>query len=173
MNFFFIDYLKWGSPQQQAVYNLLTAHKILYYLRDFTPVVVGTFPLDIAIDSSDIDIACSFDDLQAFQQLVREHFQTYHGFTEVVFTQRSQLAYVVNFTIDHFPVEIFAQTIPVTAQYGYRHLCIEYEILQKKGELFKEKVKAYKRAGMKTEPAFANLLQLEGDPYESLLGFNP
>lgn len=171
MDFFSIDYLKKGTPQQQEIYNLLTTHQILAHLQGFTPVVVGTFPLDIATDTSDIDIACSFVDLANFQQVVQKHFQAYDGFNEVIFNQRNQLAYIANFVIDTFPVEIFAQTIPVTAQYGYRHLCMEYEILQKKGAAFKEKVKACKQAGMKTEPAFATLLNLKGDPYESLLQY--
>lgn len=173
MDFFSIDYLKKGTAKQQEVYDLLTTHQILAHLHEFTPVVVGTFPLDIAIDTSDIDIACSFVDLAHFQQVVQDHFQAYTGFNEVILNQRNPLTYVANFEIANFPVEIFAQTIPVTAQYGYRHLCIEYEILQKKGNAFKEKVKACKQAGWKTEPAFATLLNLKGDPYESLLQYVP
>lgn len=171
MDFFVIDYLKKGTPQQQEVYNLLTTHQILENLQGFTPVVIGTFPLDIAIETSDVDIACCFGDLAVFCTHVRARFSQYDHFIDASFTRDKEETYVANFTIDKWRIEIFAQQIPVTAQYGYRHLCVEYEILQKKGRLFKERVKACKQAGMKTEPAFATLLNLQGDPYESLLNY--
>jgi hypothetical protein len=45
----------------------------------------------------------------------------------------------------------------------------EYRILLEKGEAFRSQIVELKRQGMKTEPAFALLLGLEGDPYLELL----
>ncbi|MGL4365226.1 MAG: DUF4269 domain-containing protein [Cetobacterium sp.] len=36
---------------------------------------------------------------------------------------------------------------------------------------FQDKIVSLKRAGIKTEPAFAKLLELNGNPYEELLNF--
>lgn len=48
-------------------------------------------------------------------------------------------------------------------------MLVEYKLLQQHGEDFRQQVVALKKAGIKTEPAFAKLLQLPGDPYEALL----
>ena len=38
------------------------------------------------------------------------------------------------------------------------------------GEAFRDKLQRAKLSGMKTEPAIASILGLEGDPYESVAG---
>ena len=55
---------------------------------------------------------------------------------------------------------------------GYLHMVIEYKILLQKGESFRQQVIALKQSGLKTEPAFAQLLGLPGNPYTALLEFN-
>ncbi|MDM1045302.1 DUF4269 domain-containing protein [Myroides sp. 1354] len=164
-----IAYLQQGSKVQQQVYHTLTSHRILELLAAFNPVVVGTFPLDIAIETSDIDIACQLEDVEVFQSIVQNHFGSCTGFSDLVFEMRKQQTYVANFVLDDFPIELFAQAIPVSAQYGYRHMLIEDEILREQGPIFKAQIIALKREGIKTEPAFAKLLGLKGDPYENLL----
>ncbi len=52
---------------------------------------------------------------------------------------------------------------------AYRHMIIEYRILLEKGEAFRQSIVELKRQGMQTEPAFALLLGLKGDPYTELL----
>ena len=171
IDFTSITYLKTGSQIQQHVYQILTHHQVLMPIQAFTPVVVGTFPLDIAIESSDIDIACQFDDLAVFQQVIQTNFSRCEEFATTIFDLRGKQTYVANFILDNFPIEIFAQQIPVTEQYDYRHMLIEHIILEEKGEEFKAQIIAYKKAGLKTEPAFAQALGLIGDPYETLLAY--
>ncbi|WP_410879977.1 DUF4269 domain-containing protein [Myroides sp. DW712] len=166
-----IAYLKRGSAVQQQVYQILTQQQVLRPLQVFTPVVVGTYPLDIAIETSDIDIACQFDTLEVFQHVVQTNFGRAEGFTTTVFNCCNTPTYVANFVLGGFPIEIFAQAVPVTEQYGYRHMLIEHRILEEKGEEFKTQIIAYKKAGLKTEPAFAQVLNLDGDPYEALLAY--
>lgn len=168
-NFNSIAYLQQGSEVQQQVYHTLSSHQILELLAAFNPVVVGTFPLDIAIETSDIDIACQFENVEVFQSIVQNNFSSCKGFSDLVFEMRKMKTYVANFILDDFPIELFAQAIPVSAQYGYRHMVIEHEILQEQGPIFKTQIIGLKREGIKTEPAFAKLLGLTGDPYESLL----
>ncbi len=48
----------------------------------------------------------------------------------------------------------------------------EHAILKEKGKNFKQEIIKLKASGLKTEPAFAKLLGIEGDPYEELLKLN-
>lgn len=172
IDFTSIAYLKTGVAIQQKIYQILTHHQVLTPIQAFAPVVVGTFPLDIAIETSDIDIACQFETVDVFHHIIQSNFGAYEGFTTTVFNLRHIPTYVANFVLAGFPIEIFAQPIPVVEQYGYRHMLIEHKLLEEKGEAFKAQILAYKQAGLKTEPAFAKVLGLEGDPYESLLHYS-
>ncbi len=59
--------------------------------------------------------------------------------------------------------------IPVEQQRGWRHLVVEQRLLALGGEGLLEAVLALRRQSMKTEPAFAAVLKLTGDPYLALL----
>ncbi|HRF37192.1 MAG TPA: DUF4269 domain-containing protein, partial [Saprospiraceae bacterium] len=54
-------------------------------------------------------------------------------------------------------------------QNAYRHLLIEARLLEERGPEFRQQIIELKQQGVKTEPAFARLLGLEGDAYEALL----
>ncbi|TGK16395.1 DUF4269 domain-containing protein [Leptospira kmetyi] len=51
---------------------------------------------------------------------------------------------------------------------GFVHLQIEHKILSIAGENFKNRIRFLKNEGWKTEPAFAYLLGIQGDPYHAL-----
>lgn len=71
--------------------------------------------------------------------------------------------------MDGFEVEIFGQTTPTRSQFAYRHMIIEYNLLNKYGEAFRQQIIELKQEGYKTEPAFAIALDLTGNPYLELL----
>ncbi len=50
-------------------------------------------------------------------------------------------------------------------------MIVESRLLTLYGNDFKNKVIKLKKEGMKTEPAFASLLNLKGNPYKELLLF--
>lgn len=50
-------------------------------------------------------------------------------------------------------------------------MLIEHQILQSENEDFRLKIIELKKNGYKTEPAFAKLLDLEGNPYHALLAY--
>jgi hypothetical protein len=75
------------------------------------------------------------------------------------------------FTFQNFKFEIIGQPVPVKQQVAFRHMIHEYRILQNRDENFKARIIELKRQGLKTEPAFAHLLELTGNPYNVLLTF--
>ena len=68
-------------------------------------------------------------------------------------------------------IEIFGQNVPTELQNGYKHMIIEDKILQSRDENFRLEIIKLKQNGYKTEPAFAFLLGLNGDPYAELLKY--
>ena len=50
-------------------------------------------------------------------------------------------------------------------------MIIEHKILQENDEKFRRDIIKLKERGLKTEPAFAKLLGLEGNPYQALLDY--
>lgn len=171
MTFDTIDYLRAGSNKQQRAYHTLAELGLLDKLRAFTPLLAGTIPLGIDTDASDLDILCHWTHKHDFVDQLIFHFAGEPGFSlqeKVVAGHDTVLA---AFAIGDFNIEIFGQNRPVKEQEGYRHMVVEYGILQKRDEAFKAKIIALKKAGIKTEPAFAQALGLAGDPYQALLEF--
>ncbi|MBY8961348.1 DUF4269 domain-containing protein [Flavobacterium sp. D11R37] len=167
-----INYLKSGNTVQQKAYRILTTYSVMHYLQNFTPVLAGTIPLEINIDSSDLDIVCYWQDKELFINTVSHYFSLYKNFNLREADINGHASVIANFVIEDFEIEIFGQNIPVTGQYGYRHMIIEYDILQQKGSDFKNSIIKLKKQGYKTEPAFAHLLGLKSDnPYEALLRY--
>lgn len=170
-NFRSIQYLSQGTAIQRAAHKVLSRNQILQKLEPFDPVLVGTIPIDIAIASSDLDIACCFDSKANFIAVLEDHFKDYCDFV-LYCKEIDQLPSVIaRFSVAGFTVEVFGQSQAVSLQNGYRHMLIENEILQQKGETFKQEIIRLKKQGLKTEPAFAKLLGIQGDPYQGLLDY--
>lgn len=168
-DFLSADYLKSGNKRQQLAYNILTQHAVFEKLSEFSPVLVGTIPINIDISSSDLDIACYWKDKEYFTLQVTNTFgkETDFKITETTISNKETI--IASFFLDDFEIEVFGQNVPVTQQYGYRHMIIENKILEQKGDEFRKAVITLKEQGYKTEPAFAALLGLNGNPYEALL----
>lgn len=161
--------LRHGSSEQQRIFSLLQEIGILQTLADFNPVVAGTFPLDIQVEGSDVDILCEYENPNKFRRFIEDHFKQNNLFAIRDLDHLVPPAIVANFRIHQQKFEVFGQPIPVFEQMGYRHLVIEEKILSKQGDEFKKQIIALKRSGIKTEPAFCTLLGIAGDPYLELL----
>ena len=170
-DFLDINYLKSGTARQQKAFEVLNENLILQKLSDFMPVLVGTIPINIAIDSSDLDIACYWKDKNHFIKIVKKNFSEENNFQIYEKEISGNETVVANFFINDFEIEIFGQNIPVQEQFGYRHMIIEAKILEENGKDFRQKIIELKKSGIKTEPAFAQLLNLKDNPYEALLNF--
>ncbi|MDQ1140198.1 DUF4269 domain-containing protein [Pedobacter agri] len=167
LNFLDIAYLENGNERQKNAYQVLTENGILEKLNCFTPILVGTIPINIDIESSDLDIICYAPNQENFIQSLNYNFGKENQF--IISKNTTFNSVKANFFTADFEIEIFGQNIPTQQQNAYRHMLIEYKILLEKGEDFRLRVIELKRQGYKTEPAFAKLLGLRGDPYEELL----
>lgn len=167
INFLNIEYLKTGNEKQQKAYQVLVDNDIFKTLSNFAPILAGTIPINIDIANSDIDIICYTPNKGLFIEVLNNNFSDKKEFNSSENTVFNSIK--ANFYIDGFEFEIFGQNIETTKQNAYRHMVIEHKILLEKGENFRQEIIKLKQQGIKTEPAFAKLLGLEGNSYEELL----
>ena len=172
-DFFDLSYLGVGSPVQRQGLEVIQKICVMEILSNFEPVLAGTLPLDVFIEGSDLDILCWSKDLNELDLLWSKEFGEYDDF-EIHFHRSSSIpSLVASFTFREFKLELFGQSVPTREQVAYRHLVNEYLILEKHDEQFKKEIIRLKRQGVKTEEAFAMLLNLPGDPFEALLHHKP
>ncbi|MGR3273784.1 DUF4269 domain-containing protein [Acaryochloris sp. 'Moss Beach'] len=152
---------------------------LLNILHDFNPCIIGTPPLGIDISTSDIDIACSAKDLSHFRCCSHQNFGKLKDYRCYDSIAQNLPAVIVQFHSMGWELELFCQTIPTEQQWGVRHFRIEQRLLELEPRL-RIAVQQLKQKGIKTEPAFAQILGLEGDPYIAMLeleqscdGFQP
>ncbi len=170
IDFKHINYLKEGNEKQQRLYNVLNSSKILIIVQNYQPIVVGTIPIEIDIETSDVDIILKSDDFSETYKVLTESFSNYKNFKIDISTNNVILC---NFELDNFLFEIYVSTIETTKQNAYLHMIKEYEILQIENNSFKNRIIQLKKEGIKTEPAFCKLLNIEGNPYIELLNYQP
>ena len=164
-----ISYLLEGGKRQREAYRALRSLRVFRLLCDYSPVLVGTIPIAIDIDESDLDIVCKAVDLAAFEQRLTEAFSQWQGFCTKNKSVMGVPSVVASFLHAGFRIEIFAQPRPVTEQNAYRHMIVEARLLAIGGEETRREIQRLKRSGLKTEPAFACYFKIDGDPYEALL----
>ncbi|PTX19393.1 uncharacterized protein DUF4269 [Pontibacter mucosus] len=168
-NFKDIAYLQAGNQRQRAAYEVLLKYEVMQKLASFDPLLAGTIPIGIDVERSDLDIICCWKSKADFRQTLLLYFSGYPGFALKECAVRGQESMVARFWLDTFEVEVFGQSTPSREQHAYRHMLVEYDLLQTYGEPLRQQVVHLKKRGVKTEPAFARLLNLPGDPYEALL----
>ncbi|WP_319591622.1 DUF4269 domain-containing protein [uncultured Draconibacterium sp.] len=169
INFEKLDYLKDGNPKQQQAYLVLSQNKVLEQLNEFDPLLVGTIPINIDIEESDLDIICYCTNKTHFRQQIIKAFGGFPGFELWENTTVEPPAVVANFRINGFVLEVFGQNRPSRQQNAYRHMLVEHKLLLERGEDFRQNIIDLKLQGYKTEPAFALQLGLKGNPFEALL----
>lgn len=140
-------------------------------LAPYTPTLVGTYPLGLQVVSSDLDILCSCEDLEAFERHVARFLEELGGIPfQTARVRLAPEASVTHFPWAEFAIEVFAQALPIHEQMGFRHMVMEGRLLLLGGTALRDAVRGHKLTGLKTEPAFARALKLKGDPYAALLG---
>jgi hypothetical protein len=161
-----------GTARQQAAYWALHSLGVFQTLWAFDPMLVGTIPINLDIPGSDLDIICEARDLDEFHNSIVTAYNPYREFH----IQRKGLsnvpAIVARFLRDDFPIEIVGQPRPVREQPAFRHMAVEERLLRLAGGQAREVIRDLKRAGLKTEPAFARYFGISTDPYQTLLAWS-
>lgn len=172
INFKDITYLKEGTVRQKEAYKVLLELNLFELLKNCNPILVGTIPINIDVDSSDLDIICQSENHEDIVKVVSENYGEFSRFQiKMIPSYKNLKTTIITLECKTFPIEIFVQNKLPEEQDSYLHMLIEYQVLLKEGEVFRSKIIALKQQGLKTEPAFAKLLNLEGNPYEALLTY--
>lgn len=160
--------------KNRRVFSALTETALLLKLKNHNPLVVGTFPLGIETDTSDIDICLTYDNESDLLNLLTKEFSHFDDFNISECCLFSGKALQTNFkhAETSLKFELIAQNTPSEKQVAYQHFQIEEKILKYSGRAFRELLIAERANGLKTEPAFAKVLSLSGDPYAELLKLN-
>lgn len=162
--------LQTGTHSQQLAYRLLTELDLMNALKHYSPVLCGTIPLGIDIPSSDLDVICDVRQFERFERTVTALYRELPQFRLKRKKIRGVPTVKANFCYQGKAFELFGQPQCVECQYAYLHMKIEHMLLMAHPE-WKEKAIEMKKQGVKTEPAFASLLGISGDPYEGLLAY--
>jgi hypothetical protein len=172
INFKDITYLKEGTVRQKEAHKTLLELNVFQLLENYNPILVGTIPIDIDVESSDLDIICQSDNHEEVIKVVSENYGEFSGFeVRTISSYKNLKTTIITFEYKTFPIEIFIQNKLPEKQDSYLHMLIEHQVLLEENVAFKSKIITLKQQGFKTDPAFAKLLSLKGDPYKMLLTY--
>lgn len=155
--------------ENKTVFRALSDSFILKTFKQYSPFIAGTFPLGIHTKNSDIDVLMEAQDLNVLEESLKSHYGEHEDFENLRSFVDGQETLIVNFTYEHVAFEVFAQSRAVVEQKAYKHFQVEERLLKLGGDLFKESVMGFRQDGSKTEPAIAETLGIEADPYNELL----
>ncbi len=164
-------HLRDGSPRQMRAYSTVYDHLAIFHtLRQHYPLWAGTFPIDVDVPTSDIDIICNPSSLRQFITDARAAYGEQDGFKLIWKAVKQTPTVIVRFVCNTFPVELFAQPTSVRQQDAYQHMVVEAQLLAIGGEQARDNVRRLKADGLKTEPAFSAVFELKSEnPYQHLL----
>ncbi|TGN09833.1 DUF4269 domain-containing protein [Leptospira ilyithenensis] len=167
--FFTPDYLETGNEKQRSLHSDLSNHKIISKLSGFYPLIAGTIPLGIDTENSDVDILTYHNNQNHLIKIAYAKFRHYFNFSYETKDFDGEPSVKVSFQTSLFSYEIFSQKIKPENQKGFLHMVAEKRFLDLADADFKNQIIEKKKQGMKTEPAFCEVLGQKGDPYQILL----
>lgn len=141
---------------------------VLSALAPFDPRPAGTPPLGLDLAGSDIDVLCHAPDPMPFVRTLWAAFSAYPDFRAWQWGS-GERPVIAEFRAEGWTFELFGSPQPVQDQIGWRHFRAEQRLLSIGGNRLRTLVMDQRRRGLKTEPAFAAVLKLSGDPYAALL----
>lgn len=75
-----INYLKLGNTKQRKIHKIITKYQLFEILNDYKPILVGTIPINIDIEESDVDIILQAHNLKELTQLLLKSFAQFAQF---------------------------------------------------------------------------------------------
>lgn len=170
-----IDYLRGGSARQQRAHAALREIDLLGRLTLIggtelgeAPALVGSVPLDLALDESDIDLVAFSADLKSYANHLKEEFGRQENFRTSRGIVLGVPTLMASFNSSGESFEIFVQGTLVPRQNAVIHLMVEDRLLTLGGVDFRNRILRERELGMKTEEAFGKVLGVE-DPLRELL----
>ncbi|EJS68948.1 DUF4269 domain-containing protein [Bacillus cereus] len=163
-----ITYLRSGNDKQQKVYEVMNKLNIMEDLVLYSPVLCGTIPIRIDTIQSDLDIVMEVHNFDIFEKEIRSLYDSYEGFKIKKKQINNTETIKGKFQFEGFEFELFGQPRPVRNQNAYKHMIVEHMLLMQHPHI-REEVIHLKEQGLKTETAFAQVLKIDGDPYEELI----
>lgn len=155
--------------KNKNIFNALKDSQILQHFHDHAPLIAGTFPLGLNIKNSDLDVLMQSHDLNRTLEKIKSIYGKELSFSWKIIQVDAIDTLLVHFQWQDIPFELFIQNIHPVEQKAYLHFLCEEKILKIFGQDFKSKVLDLRAKGLKTEPSFAQALNLTGDPYLQLL----
>ena len=140
--------------------RVLTSHSVFENLHGFDPLLIGTIPLNIDIEKSDLDIICCWKSKNLFIETLIENFAHHRAFLLTEKKIANHETILATFQIDEFEIEIFGQNRPTKQQEGYRHMMIEHKILSSNDETFRQKIIYLKKARINHRTSFCKTIEL-------------
>lgn len=155
---------------QAGIFAVLSAHQVLERLAAFDAVWVGSTALDVHLRGSDLDICCSAKgDLDGFAAALKAEFGMAAKFKLERKAYRGQPSCIARFELSGQAFEVWGRDHPVEEHEFYRFFKVEERLLRFGGDELRTAIRELKEDGLSTEAAFAEALELEGDPEQALL----
>ena len=156
-------------PSLKDAASILDQADIFKHLANFDPKWVGSIPLDVHGPGADADICCHGGDLDDFQAALKSAFGQIDGYKVTDSDYLGERSILAKFIVEGLPVEVYGRTRPVETHESYIHWLAENRLLKLADDRLRDDVRAVKRTGLKTEPAFTQCLKLGGDPFIEML----
>lgn len=141
-------------------------------LAPYSPVVVGTYPLEIAGPNDPLEIVCRAVDLPAFARTFERSHGDREGFALYGGSLDDEQAVFAEFTINGLAVEVAAQSDHVHQRLGRATLGIDH-ILTESGELARNRLRGRVANGQDWLDAAMEQFDLTRAALESLSTANP
>ena len=151
-----------GTDRQKKAYETLSHLQLFEKMKAYSPVLAGAVPLDIDTPASILHIICSASNLETFAKELENEFGHCDSFDLHHKLVRSQPGVVARFFSEGFVIEVCAQSASVFTQLPVIHMLIEARLLAFAPKEAREKIRALKATGVKTEDAFAATFDIQG-----------
>jgi hypothetical protein len=153
-------------------YQRLQDDDLMDVLSPYAPVVVGSYPLQIAGPDDPVEIVCRAIDLPAFARAMERSHGEHEGFQLHGGLLDNQDAVFAEFSLDGMAVEVSATSDHVNQRLGRATLGVDH-VLDESGELARNRLRGRVANGQDWLDAAMEQFDLSRVALESLSGANP